>query len=662
LSLESGLPSRKPVHRPETAQMPELKNVSHGTQDRESVASKLTEALDVIAEASGIAATELTDDTVFADVGIDSLMGLTISACLREQLGLDIDFQSFVFDYPTIGDLKSHLEGVLGYSKSTHTTTSSSSTTAISTPVSGGSATPLGIDFQRVLGIVSEESGIAVADLTDDTEFADAGVDSLLSIIVASRLKDELGLSITHDSLFTDCPTVLDLRRMLSDDVSPPIGGARADSVVLGESPMCPTAVRQTTQQTIEKGLMARKELVSQYIRKHTAGLSVPVSSSSASQPSDQSKVVLVTGASGSLGANLVHHLAQLPDTISVICLNRKNAEDPFTRQKKAMRNKGIRFPQHLEAKLCVIQTDTTEPMLGLSETEYEKLACSVTHIIHNAWPMSAKRPLSGFESQFQVLRNLIDFSYRIAARRPETFRLAFQMVSSIGVVGHYGRENAEARTTVPETQVDISSVLPNGYSEAKWGCEQMLNTTLQQHPHRFRAMIVRLGQIAGSRTSGYWNPMEHFGFLVKSSQTLNALPDVPGLAYWTTVNDVAATLADLALAERAHYPIYHVDNPVGQSWKTLNSVIADALNITDLIPFEEWVERVRAAPQRNNPASTLLEFLDDNYLRMSCGGLVLDVKHAMEHSTALSAVGPVTEEVVRKYLHVWREIGFLSV
>ncbi|KAJ5175747.1 Type I Polyketide synthases (Type I PKS) [Penicillium canariense] len=89
-------------------------------------------------------------------------------------------------------------------------------------------------------------------------------------------------------------------------------------------------------------------------------------------------------------------------------------------------------------------------------------------------------------------------------------------MVSSVGV------------------SVDIDSVFSNGYGEAKRGCERMLDKTLQQHPDRFRSMVVRLGQIAGSKTSGYWNPMEHFGFLVKSSQTLNAFPDVPGTVYWT--------------------------------------------------------------------------------------------------------------------------------
>lgn len=88
---------------------------------------------------------------------------------------------------------------------------------------------------------------------------------------------------------------------------------------------------------------------------------------------------------------------------------------------------------------------------------------------------------------------------------------------------------------------------------------------------------------------------------------------------------------------------------------------MADALNIPNLIPFREWVDRVRIAPQRNNPAATLLEFLDSNYLRMSCGGLVLDTGKTLEHSKTLRAVGPVSEEVVRKYIHIWKEIGFLN-
>jgi len=80
-----------------------------------------------------------------------------------------------------------------------------------------------------------------------------------------------------------------------------------------------------------------------------------------------------------------------------------------------------------------------------------------------------------------------------------------------------------------PEEKVSANSVLPMGYAEAKLVCEYMLDETLHRHPH-FRAMAVRVGQISGSKTNGYWNPVEHLVHLIKSSQTLRALPDLDGV------------------------------------------------------------------------------------------------------------------------------------
>jgi thioester reductase-like protein/acyl carrier protein len=622
---------------------------------------------------------DLTDNTVFADVGVDSLLGLTISARFKEELDMDVDFNALYDEYPTVGHLKAALCEP-GASASGISTPGSSDTEAAPPPTCGtGIPTPgtcittpdscptPGFDFQKALEIISEESGLAMEDLTDATNFADSGVDSLLSLVIVSRFRDELDLDIQHESLFLECQTVADLRVLLGGD-------QKRDLSPLENTPS-PIPTREVVVQDASKedsmpqhtsndsgALEARKRAVDDYVRKYTAGFSIPASSPSPIPPNYAEKVVLITGASGSLGSNLVYHMAQLSDVKTVVCLNRENKAEPYVRQQKAMREKGIRFPEALKPKLLVFQTDSSKPMFGLTKGEYDGLVRSVTHLIHNAWPMSAKRPLTGFESQFQIMGNLLDFACDVASRRPADFKFSFQMVSSIGVVGHYGLAAAESETTVvPEERVGIDSVLPNGYGEAKWGCERMLDETLHMHPERFRTMAVRLGQIVGSKTSGYWNPLEHFGFVIKSSQILNALPDVDGTVYWTPVNDVAGALSDLVLSDVTPYPVYHIDNPVGQSWRAMNEVLADALSIPNLIPFQEWVEKVRAAPQRNNPASTLLEFLDSNYLRMSCGGLVLDVNHTLEHSKTLSAVGPVSEEVVRKYIHIWKEIGFIN-
>lgn len=653
----------------------------------QSQPSKFTTALSIIAEESGLSVADLTYGTNFADVGIDSLLGLTISARFKEEIDVDLDFNAMFYEYPTVQDIKT----LLSASEDAGTTSLSDSgaDSGLTTPSTeiemtaiapGDRSDSFEDDFVRALEIISEESGVALADLEEETtNFADCGVDSLLSLVIASRFQDTLGLDIQHETLMLECETVGDLKDMLrremgaaSSVVQPPAASKSIDFTLIPDTiQTCHSeesvthSIRGDNNHDDAVTLSARGKAVEELVQKYTAGFSAPISSLSPTLavPAADEKVVLVTGTTGSLGSHLAYHLAQLEDVKMVVCLNREHKDDAYARQQKSMREKGIRFPAHLKPKLRVLQADSSKPRLGLDKAEYESLVSSVTHLIHNAWPMTAKRALSGFESQFQVFRNLIDFACDIASCRPQNFQFSFQMVSSIGVVGHYGQDSGQEleRVLVPEDRATIASVLANGYAEAKWGCERMLEETIHRHPDRFRAMVVRLGQIAGSKTSGYWNPMEHFGFLVKSSQTLNALPDVDGMLYWTPVNDIASTLADLVLSDRTPHLFYHIDNPVGQPWRETNAILADALHIPELIPFEAWLERVRTAPQRDNPAALLSDFLDGNYLRMSCGGLVLDVKNTLEHSKTLSAVGPVAEVVVRRYIHIWREIGFLK-
>lgn len=151
---------------------------------------------------------------------------------------------------------------------------------------------------------------------------------------------------------------------------------------------------------------------------------------------------------------------------------------------------------------------------------------------------------------------------------------------------------------------------------------------------------------------------------MIKSAQTLKALPSFKGLLSWTPVNDVAATLSDLLMGDNDPYPIYHVDNPVRQSWTDMISLLADTLDIPpgNEIPSNEWFRRVRAFPgsHLDNPAVQLIEFLDDNFVRMSCGGLLLDTTRAREHSKTLASVRPVEDDVVRKYINAWKATGFL--
>jgi hypothetical protein len=96
-------------------------------------------------------------------------------------------------------------------------------------------------------------------------------------------------------------------------------------------------------------------------------------------------------------------------------------------------------------------------------------------------------------------------------------------------------------------------------------------------------------------------------------------------------------------------------------------TVLSDALNIpqANVIPYGQWLQQVRQCPPdlaaSENPAARLLGFFETEFLRMSCGGMILDTTHSREHSATLKGLGAIDRELVMKYIQAWKDSGFLS-
>ncbi|KAB8226753.1 hypothetical protein BDV33DRAFT_197741 [Aspergillus novoparasiticus] len=405
----------------------------------------------------------------------------------------------------------------------------------------------------------------------------------------------------------------------------------------------------------------SRRKVIDKYIRRSIEDFTMPVTSQNGFGSDGQ--VVLLTGATGSLGSHIVAQLAQRQSVKTIFCLNRGNPnEESFQKQTSALQKRGISLAAHEMGKVKALTATISHHKLGLSSELYDTLKTTVTHIIHNAWPMNGGLELSGFEKQFQAMRHLVDLASDIACYYPTDSKVRFQFVSSIATVGHY--PIITSQNNVPEQSTNIEFVLSNGYGEAKFVCERILQETLQRYPSRFQAMVVRPGQIAGSSSSGCWNIAEHFPAMVKSAQTLRALPDLQGDLSWTPVNDIAASIVELLVTDNTPYPVYHLDNPIRQPWHDMIRILASELSIPtgNIVPFSEWIQRVRSFPgsREDNPAGIMADWLEENFERMSCSGVLLETTRAREHSSTLAGIGPVSEEVTRRYLHSWKQCGFL--
>lgn len=417
-----------------------------------------------------------------------------------------------------------------------------------------------------------------------------------------------------------------------------------------------------------------RRAVIDAYVEKYTNDFRAPVDPSTIpARPPPSGKCVLVTGATGSLGGHIVANMARLADVHTVVCLNRLSQSPAVDRQQNSLAMRGIQLDDKSLAKLTVIETDTSKPMLGLSQETYRHLVHTVTHIAHSAWPMSLTRPVRLYESQFRVFRNMIDLARDIADHHPATFQLGFQFISSLAVVANYPLWTGGA-LLVPEAPTSVETVPHAGYADAKLVCEHVLARTLHRHPRRVRAAVVRIAQISGSTADGYWNPTEYLPFLVRSSQVLRVLPALEGTLSWYPVDLVAATLGELLLLapettaseeeEDEQQLVYHVDNPARQPWAEMIASLARALDLgaEAIVPYRQWLDRVRRfrGSVGDNPALQLEEFFVHYFVSMSCGGLVLDTAKTRVHSKTMREMGPVSSDLVAKYIASWKESGFL--
>ena len=68
----------------------------------------------------------------------------------------------------------------------------------------------------RAIALIAKEAALELADLRDEASFASLGIDSLMSLVLAEKFREELGVTV-GGSMFLEYPTLGDLRGWLEE-------------------------------------------------------------------------------------------------------------------------------------------------------------------------------------------------------------------------------------------------------------------------------------------------------------------------------------------------------------------------------------------------------------------------------------------------------------
>lgn len=462
-------------------------------------------------------------------------------------------------------------------------------------------------------------SAVEPSSLSEITDVFSLGIDSLQSIRLRSAITRTLNL-----------------------------GGQKLSQNFVFENPSLQAMADQITALRSGEGLKEQapvEERMQALIDKYSTDFKthLPV------DRADDGDYVVLTGATGSLGAHIVSQLVQLDRVKKVYCLVRaKSSPAAYRRVAESLRARAVSFTISPAAgrKIVALPCNLSKSAdLGLGDGVYANVRRSVTAVIHCAWSVNFNWALESFEeSCIAATRNLLDLC--LSAERPRP--ASFSFCSSVSTV---------ARTPgnwVPEAlPTSLSYAQGMGYAQSKLVTENIVNRAV--HATGMTARVLRAGQIVGDTVHGIWNANEAIPMMFQTAKTIQALPQLDDVLSWTPVDVMANSIIDLSLAPNAA-EVMNVTNPTLNHWtQDLLPQLKDAGLNFEQLSKEAWLQRLRDSnpDPEVNPPIKLLEFFASKYDNNDpTRTLLYDTKKAQASSPALARAQGLNVHFVSRFVN----------
>ncbi|PNP49986.1 hypothetical protein THARTR1_09317 [Trichoderma harzianum] len=463
---------------------------------------------------------------------------------------------------------------------------------------------------QFLRGLLQKTAG-SPTTITDDGDFFVLGLDSLQAIQMRSEILRtiDIGGNKLGQQIVFEQPSINRLSSFLL-------------SLRMGDD--------QNEEPSIEQQM---ERLVAQY------------SKAIMSKPSRSS--IVVTGATGSLGAHVVAKLAPRPDIDRIYCLVR--ADDSSHGHKRVVSSMIQRRVFHSlslssRRKIVVLPSDLAKPDLGLSTSTYKAITEELSAVIHCAWSVNFNMHLSSFEKG-----NIAGVSHLIslcqAAQPPATMNFC----SSVSTCSQ------ATVIPVPERSPDFAWAQNMGYAQSKAVAEHICAKASSQG---VTARVLRVGQIIGDTEHGVWNAQEAVPMMMQTAVTIGALPKLQETPSWLPVDVVADAVTDISLSTAGSI-FANITNPQVFSWTDdLLPALRKCGLVFDEVEPKEWIKRLRASNPDPiaNPPIKLTDFFASKYDKDSFSPskmFATDVAKSL--SPALNKVPNLLDDHVAKF------VGYLT-
>ena len=176
-------------------------------------------------------------------------------------------------------------------------------------------------------------------------------------------------------------------------------------------------------------------------------------------------KTFFITGATGNIGGKLVSRILEIDQSSRMFLLVRADSlAEAHQRLRQVLLT--LSPAQNLSAvkkRITLIRGDITRPKMGLTESDWSRLASEVTHIIHSAAATKFLLPIkAAHRVNVEGTRNVMDFAFH-AADKGKLERVAH--ISTAYVCG-------DDDGVIFEDDALETRTFTNNYEFSKWQAE----------------------------------------------------------------------------------------------------------------------------------------------------------------------------------------------